>query len=72
MQEIGVQSLGGEDPWNRKWHPALVFLPGKFHGQSDLAGYSPWGCKELDLPERGRARTHTHIQILQRRNQAKK
>ena len=24
-------------------------LPGKFHGQRSLAGYSPWGCKELDM-----------------------
>ena len=24
------------------------FLPGEFHGQRRLAGYSPWGCKELD------------------------
>ena len=23
--------------------PTSVFLPGKFHGQSSLAGYSPWG-----------------------------
>jgi len=23
-------------------------LPGKFHGQRSLAGYSPWGYKELD------------------------
>ena len=27
---------------------SLVFLPGKSHGQRKLAGYSPWGCKELD------------------------
>ena len=27
--------------WNRKWQPALVFLPGKFHGQKCLVGYSP-------------------------------
>ena len=26
---------------------APVFLPGKFHGQSSLAGYSPWGCKRV-------------------------
>ena len=26
-----------------------VFLPEKFHGQRSLAGYSPWGCKELDM-----------------------
>ena len=29
-------------PWSRKQQPASVFLPGKFHGQSSLAGYSPW------------------------------
>ena len=25
-----------------------VFLPGEFHGQRSLAGYSPWGRKALD------------------------
>ena len=25
-----------------------VFLPGEFHGQSNLAGYNPWGPKESD------------------------
>ena len=38
-----VQSLSQED---RKWKPAPVFLPGKFHGQRSLAGYSPQGRKE--------------------------
>ena len=28
-----------------------VFLPGKSHGQRRLVGYSPWGCKELDMTE---------------------
>ena len=28
--------------------PIPVFLPGKFHGQRSLAGYSSWGCKESD------------------------
>ena len=28
--------------------PTPVFLPGKFHGQRSLVGYSPWGCKESD------------------------
>ena len=37
--------------WNRKWQPAPVFLPGQFHGQGRLVGYSPWGCKELDMTE---------------------
>ena len=30
-------------PWKKKWQPDLVFLPGKFHGQRSLVGYSPWG-----------------------------
>ena len=43
MQETQVLSLGPEDPWRRKWKPTRVLLPGKYHGQRGLAGYSPWG-----------------------------
>ena len=25
--------------WNRKWQPAPVFFPGKFHGDQSLEGY---------------------------------
>ena len=35
----------------RAWQPTPVFLPGKFHGQRDMAGYSPWGHTELDATE---------------------
>ena len=28
-----------------------VSLPGKFHGQKSLVGYSSWGCKESDMTE---------------------
>ena len=35
----------------REWQPTPVFLPGKFHGQRNLTGYSPRGCKELDMTE---------------------
>ena len=52
MQELWVQSLGLEDPLGRNWQPTPVFLPGKFHGQRSLVGYSPWGHKELDRTER--------------------
>ena len=37
-----------KSPWRRKWQPTSVFLPGKFHGQRSLAGFSPWGHKESD------------------------
>ena len=46
--ETRVRSLGREDPWRSKWQPTPVFLSGKFHGQRSLAGYSPWGHKELN------------------------
>ena len=35
----------GKIPWRRKWQPDPVFLPGKFHGQRSLVGYSPRGCE---------------------------
>ena len=41
----------GKIPWSKKWQPTPVFLPGKFHGQRSLAGYSSWGCKESDTTE---------------------
>ena len=53
-QESSVQSLGWEDPLEEGMatHSSiLVFLPGEFHGQRSLAGYSPWGCKESDVTE---------------------
>ena len=36
----------------------LLFLPGKFHGQRSLEGYSPWGRKESNTTE------HTHTVFL--------
>ena len=43
-------------PWTRKWQPIPVFLPGKFHRQKSLVGYSPW-IPKLDMIEY----THTHV-----------
>ena len=39
-------------PWRWEWQPTPVFLPGEFHGQRSLVGYSPWGHKESDTIER--------------------
>ena len=38
--------------WRREWKPTPVFLPGEFHGQRSLAGYSPCGRKKSDMIER--------------------
>ena len=36
--------------WRRKWQPTPVFSPGEFHGQRNLVGYSPLGCKSSTRP----------------------
>ena len=41
----------GKIPWRRAWQPTPVFSPGESHGQRNLAGYSPWGCKGSDTTE---------------------
>ena len=40
MQETQVQYLIGKISWRRKWQPTPICLPGKFHGQRSLVGYS--------------------------------
>ena len=58
MQERpGFHHWVGTIPWRREWQPSPVFLPGEFHGQRSLAGYSLWGYKESDPVER--PNTHT-------------
>ena len=46
-----VRLLVWEDPLERKWQPTPVLLLGELHGQRNLAGYSPWGYKQLDMTE---------------------
>ena len=56
IQERWVRSLGQEYLPEKEMEPTPTFLPRTFHGQRNLASYSPWGCKKSDTPER----THTH------------
>ena len=42
----GSTSGSGRSP-RRKWQLTPVFLPGEFHGQRSLTGYSPWGHKRV-------------------------
>ena len=51
MWETWVQSLGWEDPLEKKWQLTPALLPGKSHRRRSLVGYSPWGRKELDTTE---------------------
>ena len=40
MWEIWVLSLSWEDSWKKEQLPTPVFLPGEFHEQRSLVGYS--------------------------------
>ena len=51
MQETHDSPWIEKIPWRKEWLPSLEFLPGAFHGQRSLAGYSPWGLKESDMTE---------------------
>ena len=50
-QETQVPSLGGEDPLEKDMATHSSILAEKSHGQRNLTGYSPWGCKESDTTE---------------------
>ena len=47
MQETWVRCLGWDDPLEEE----MATHSGKSLGQRSLAGYSPWGLKELDAIE---------------------
>ena len=57
----GFDPWVGKIPWRRARQPTPVLLPGKSHGQRSLAGYSPWGHKELDTTK---VTEHTRACIL--------
>ena len=48
-RRLGFNPWVGKIPWRKKWQPTLVFLPGEFHGQRSLVGYSSWGGKDSDM-----------------------
>ena len=57
----GSDESAGAVRWTQFRWLTPVFLPGKFHGQTSLVGYSPWGYK-------GRTwlSTHTHTHTPRR------
>ena len=51
MQETWVQSLDQEDPLEKEMAIHSRILAWRILWQRSLAGYSPWGRKELDMTE---------------------
>ena len=47
-------------PWWRKCQSTSLSLPFSAR-QKNLEGYSPWGCKGLDMTQQLNTQTHIHI-----------
>ena len=71
-EETWVQSLGWEDPLEKRMATTPVFLHREFHGQRGLLGYSPWGPKELDMTEELTLSLSFHISMLKNKIACKK
>ena len=63
-RRCGFDPWARKIPWSRKWQHIPVFLPGKFHGERSLLGYSPWRCKELDKTEQLSSRSRLVIYYI--------
>ena len=52
VRDMGSIPGSGRSPGEEHGNPLQwVLLPGESHEQRSLAGYSPWGHKELDSTE---------------------
>ena len=51
MQETWVRPLGQEDPLEKGTATHSSILAWRIPWTRSLVGYSPWGCKELDMTE---------------------
>ena len=51
MQEMQVQSLGQENPLEKEMATQSGILAWEIPWTENLVGYSPWGCKELDMTQ---------------------
>ena len=58
LRDTGLIPGLGRPPGVGSGKPTPVFLLGEYHGQRNLAGNSPWGCKESDITEGTNTRMH--------------
>ena len=66
-RNLGMMPGWGRSPGGRAWLATPVFLPGEFHRQRSLAGFDPWGHKELDTTEATNTQTSAHLPSIPKR-----
>jgi len=49
--DLGSIPVLGRSSGEGNGYPPQYSWPGEFHGQRSLAGYTPWGHKQLDTTE---------------------
>ena len=65
LQETQFDPCIRKIPWRRKWQLMQIFLPGKSHEQSSLAGYSPWDSAEVNMTKHAcTGKTKTYMLTL--------
>ena len=69
MQETQIQSLGQEDPLERRIATHSSLLAGECNGQRSLVGYSSWGSKESDMNEQLSTQGYTTMGKIWRAHQ---
>ena len=60
VQQTWVQYLCQEDPLEKRMATHSSILAWRISWTENLAGYSPWGCKESDTSEQLTLFTFTH------------
>ena len=60
-KRLGLDPWVEKIPWRGKWQSTPVFLPEESRGQRSLAGYSPWGYKELNTTEKLKTQADMHV-----------
>ena len=67
VRDLGLISGSGRSPGEEdplEWQPTPVFLPGEFHGQRSLVGYSPWRNGESERTEQLSLSIRAHSYVL--------
>ena len=67
-KRLGFDSWVGKILWRRKWQPAPLLLPGKFHAQKEPGGLQSWARRRTGQDWGLSIHTHTSSQCLMTRH----